>query len=281
MMKSLPSLKKIATLRDIGEAPLETRFSESLIKEWSQLVSSLSVDYEIPGRLDAADIKQELIQSIWKLTKRIDPISKSEDFTRMCRTELRNKCIDMNRYAKARKRMGRTGRAVQCQCCGSVSRLSFQELPICEFCGEAEDIREVETYAKDVSIYSQQSSDISDTDASENIAGVDLSATDPLDNLIEKELFERVRSSLPPEDRLVYDLMVDPTDEFLAFVKTFGHDGDHRQAPVRCYAAFLDATDRDIADAHVRIKLAILYVCDHKVSVGEMNKVTLKRLDLS
>ncbi len=276
-LRDLPSLKKIESLPDIGETPIAARFTAELVKAWGPIISAMSATYAIPRRLEAADLRQELLQHLWKLTKRVDPHTKPDDFNRLCKAEFRNKCIDLGRYAKARKRMARTGKAVQCQCCGSVTRLNLNAVKECKFCLEKDNIRIVDTYAKDVNYdyVMPMSGSLLAT------AFVDVMAQPPIDNMIEEELGGRVRRSLPDVDRRVYDLMTNPSDEFLAFLREMDYDGDHRHAPARIFAEFLHVSDRDIADAHIRIKIAVTHVCDGEVSVGDLNKVAMKRLNLS
>lgn len=272
-MLSFQSLKKIwPCAPSIGDTPLHLRFSDRLIKEWSPLVSSLARKYTVPDRLPVEDLKQELMCHIWKLTERVDPITKPDDFARLCRTELRNKCVDLNRHMKARKRMGRTGNAIQCQVCGSVTRIAFNGLKECEFCGETRNIREVETYARNVSIGVDNTED-------EGVSLIDESSSDPLDSMISDELIDRVRSAIEAVDRKVYDMLVDPSISFLSFLRSRGHDSDHRIAANRHYAEFLNLSERQVSDAHTRIKVAIMHIANAKV--GDLNKVTLRRLDLA
>ncbi|TXH14539.1 MAG: hypothetical protein E6R03_09120 [Hyphomicrobiaceae bacterium] len=273
-LPSLPSLKKLwPCLPDIGETPLSARLTKSLLQNWNPMLSTLSRRYAVPDRLSADDLKQELTVHIWKLTHRMDPVTKPDDFARMARTELRNKCIDLNRYYKARKRMGHTGSAIQCQSCGSITKISLASVYVCGFCGDRHNIRRVETYSKNVPLSTSGKED-------DSAAFEDLRQSPAVEDMIASELMALVRSSIDDFDREVYDLMVNPPMDFLQHVKARGYDGDHRQAPLRTYSSYLDCEDRDVSDAQTKIKLAVLHVCDGKVNVGEMNQVTLKRLRL-
>lgn len=252
MLRELGSLKKLASLRDLAESPVETRFSAELVQQWSAFVSTLARTYAIPDRISAEDLRQELLFHMWRLTRRVDPVSRPDDWVRQLRAELRNKCIDINRYYKARKRTARTGRAIQCQCCGSVSRLSECDDAACKFCGEIKRIREVETYARNVTLGDSDEQSETLTDARQ---------AQPVQALIEDELETRVRSSISESDRRVYDLLVSPSDSFLHYLRDQGYDGDHRFAPNRYYAGFLCISERSVADAHARIRQAVSYVC--------------------
>ena len=276
IIASLPSLKKMASLPDIGETPVSDRFTDALLKQWNYLLNSLSRMYCIPDHISADDLKQELIQQIWRLTSRIDPITKPEDFARMCRTELRYKCIDINRHAKARKRMGRSGRAVQCLCCGSVTRLALKDDLVCGFCGEYQMVKAVETYARNVSI----SSDYDDDDSIDNFVS-DSSVVDPVDSIILDELHVMVQKAIDAEDMDVYNLFVNPSESYLSYLHANGHESDHKNVSNRLVAGFLRRTERDVSDSQTRIKLAIKHICyDTTLNIGELNKVTLKRLGL-
>lgn len=258
-MKSLPSLRKIFSLPNIGESEVSSRFTSDLIAEWGPLLSAMSRNYEIPGRLDAVDLRQELIMSIWRLTTRVDPYSRPEDFRRMCRAELRNKCIDLNRYAKARKRLGRTGRAVQCGACGSVSRVSMQALAECEFCNERLNLREVETYAKDYSIFSDK---FTAQDTQEHV-NIDHGNRTQADMLLESELLDRVRKKIPKSDHPVMELLLDPPAEFAEYMGSVG-PMDRRQTITKYYARFLGLPEKDVAESVSRIKTATLKVCNRQ-----------------
>lgn len=271
-MFSFQSLKKIwPCAPSIGDTPIHLRFTDALIKHWTPLVTSLARKYYVPDRLPVEDLRQELMCHVWRITERVDPITKPDDFARLCRAELRNKCIDLNRHMKARKRMGRTGNAIQCQICGSVTRLSLNAARECNFCHESVNLRDVETYAKNVSISFETADD--------HDSMVDHSYEDPLDSMISDEFISRVRHAIEDIDRMVYDMLVSPSLEFLAFLRKSGHDSDHRNAANRYYSAYLGITERQVSDAHVRIKLAIKHIAE--VGVGEINKVSLRRLDLA
>jgi hypothetical protein len=108
---------------------------------------------------------------------------------------------------------------------------------------------------------------------------VDQGYEDPLDSMISDELVARVRHAIEDVDRMVYDMMVNPSFEFLAFLRKSGHDSDHRNAANRLYAAYLGLTERQVSDAHVRIKVAVKHIAD--ITVGDINKVALRRLDLA
>lgn len=273
-MNTLPSLKKIwPCLPDIGDTPISARLSKELLQSWNPLLVSLSRRYAVPDRLSAEDLKQELTVHVWKLTYRMDPITKPDDFARMARTELRNKCIDLNRYYKARKRMGHTGSAIQCQSCGSITKISLASVYVCGFCGERYNVRRVETYSKDVVLSNSGKED-------DSAAYEDLKQSPVIEDMIASEMMQLVRSSVDDFDRVVYDLMVDPPLAFLKHVKMHGYDGDHRQAPVRIYSSYLGCSDRDISDAQTKIKIAVLHICESRVNVGEINQVTVKRLRL-
>lgn len=136
-------------------------------------------------------------------------------------------------------------------------------------------MREVETFAKDVSI------SIDDrTDESDCPSNIDVRAQDPADSVVLTELSDRVRSSLPDKDREVYNLLLDPSEEFLMFVSAAGYAGDHRQAPAHCYAQFLGMSVRDVTDAQLRIRISVTHICEQTVRY-DSNKVTLKRLNLA
>lgn len=271
---SLYSLKKIwPCLPDIGDTPLSARVTKDLLVQWNSLLSTLSRKYAVADRLSSDDLKQELVIHMWKLTHRMDPITKPDDFARMARTELRNKCIDLNRYYKARKRMGHTGTAVQCQSCGSITKVTLASVYVCGFCGERHNVRRVETYAKNVTLSSGGKDE-------ESMSYEDTKQSSVIDDMIAGELMGLVRSSIDDFDRNVYDLMTDPPIGFLEHVRKEGFEGDHRQAPIRIYASYLQCSDRDISDAQTKIKLAVLHICETKVNVGEINQVTIKRLRL-
>lgn len=284
-IRDLPSLKKLAALRDITDTPIETRFSEALVKEWRPLIVSLSKGYQFVGRLESQDIYQELLTHLWKLTRRVDPVSKPDDFRRMARAELRNKCIDLNRWIKARKRLGRIGKAVQCQCCGAVSRISIGDPVECFYCKESNEIREVDLYAKNLSIVTNDEDE--HTAAAHNLQA--RSDGQPSDSLIFNELAERIGKSIPGwPDRHVLEMMLNPPEDFISHLESLGFSGDHRSAPSRHYASYLNnhrmsakdsiIVDRDVSDAQTRIKVAILHICN--ISTGDINKVTMKRLGL-
>lgn len=252
-LRDLGSLKKIPTLRDVSESPVESRFSSELIKQCGSFVNAMARTYAIPDRISADDLRQELWVHVWKLAKRVDPVSRADDFTRQFRTELRNKCIDINRYYKARKRTGRTGRAVQCLCCGSVSRICGDEESVCKFCGEVNSVREVETYSRNLSI--------GDTEEQQPDSLVDRGSVQPVDEMIEDELAVRVRKSLDEFGKVVYDLLTNPSDTFLQHLERAGHSGDHRTAANRHFSSFLKTTDKAIQDAKSNIASAVSHIC--------------------
>lgn len=238
---------------------MDSRFDQALITKWGPLLASLVATYSIPGRLDPQDLKQELIQSIWKLTTRVDPISKPVDFDRMCRAELRNKCVDWNRHAKARKRMGRTGHAVQCGVCGGVSRLTLSDPLVCKFCNESENVRDVETYAKDVSL--QDVVNYSEKEKHESSSDVLSTSYAPMDNMIVDEMLEEIRNGVTGKDEQLFKCLVDPPAEFLQIMSDAGFTGDHRTAPLFIFSRYLGIPEREVSVRMRKIKAAVAKMC--------------------
>lgn len=278
-LRSLPGLKKLRSLRDVEESPLHTRFNQALVSKWAPLLSSLVAQYSIPGRLDSADLRQELIQSIWKLTTRMDPVSRPTDFDRMCRTELRNKCVDLNRHAKARKRMGRTGHALQCGVCGGVGKLSLGEPIVCKYCGEESDLRRVETYSKDVSFVDQESADSEKGlyNAESGKTSHAVCSSDPADSLIVAEMIQSIKDQLDGKDLDVFREMVSPSTEFLKLLLDNGYTGDHRQAPLSLHSKYHGIPERDVSARLKRIKILVAKLCGDSVSASSITRATSRQ----
>lgn len=270
-LRGLPGLKKLRSLRDVEESPVEGRFSQALISKWGPLLSSLVSQYSIPGRLDASDLRQELIQSIWKLTTRMDPVSRPTDFDRMCRTELRNKCVDLNRHAKARKRMGRTGHAIQCGVCGAVGKLSMWDEVKCKFCGEEVNLKRVETYSRDVPF-----ADPKDEDGPDNIRSKSV-VDDPSDAIIVSEMIDLIKGQLSGMDLDVFNTMTNPSRKFLKMLLDSGYTGDHRQAPLSLFSRYFGVQERDISARLKKIKILTAKLCSGYVSDSSIARATSRQ----
>lgn len=268
-LRSLPGLKKLRSLRDVEESPVEDRLTKALLAKWTPLLSSLVSQYSIPGRLDPQDLKQELIQSIWKLTNRMDPVSRPTDFDRMCRTELRNKCVDLNRHAKARKRMGRTGYAAQCGVCGGVSKISMLGELKCAYCSETQAVRKVETYSKDVSLM-----DSSEEGNWSHQAVVD---EDPTSQLILEEMISAVASQLSGTDLIVLKAMINPPADMLEMMMSHGYTGDHRQAPLSLLSKYHGIPERDVSARLKKIKAIVAKLVEGSVSGSAITRATSRQ----
>lgn len=258
----LPSLRKLSHLRVIGQTPIHLRFTQKLITQWMPLINKLTVTYDMRGKLDREDLIQELIQQIWRLTSRIDPISQPDDFRRMCKTELRNRCVDLSRFLKAQKRMGRVGKAIQCKVCGGVSPRPMGSPPECAFCGPDLPYIEVDLLSKDVNIESCHQDRPEAFSASGNESGED--------NLVVVEMLDQVRSYLlfhfgkSPVDLL--NLLLDPDQRLFDLMDARSITGDHRSLVLSVYAAYFETSDRDISTRMKSLREAVRHVCGDDLS---------------
>lgn len=136
------ALAQLRKLRPLTASSITCQgFGESydvrqLLATWRPLISSLSLRYRIPRKLDSEDIAQELSMKLVRLRDRVDPVERPIDFRKLARTELSNACIDMVRAFSAAKRSASLGSGIACRVCGAVSqRKKDGTVPCCPKCG--------------------------------------------------------------------------------------------------------------------------------------------------
>ena len=260
-VNSLPSLRKLTPLRVIGQTPVSERFTPELVAQWEPLIQKLVTKYDMRGRMGKDDLKQELVQQIWKLTQRVDPVSQPDDFRRMCRTELRNKCVDLSRWIKAQKRMGRTGKGVMCKTCGVVSHISPGHPEECQYCGPGTEVVPVDMLSRETPI------DLSSQETPDAFATH--SHNDGEDNILVEEMIEQVRfeldsNNLSSASRLL-DLLTKPTEDLFDLMETRNITCDHRAMVLSVYAEYFDTTERDISGRMRAIREAVMTVCGEEM----------------
>lgn len=269
-IRGLPSLKKLPSLRVIGQTPVEERFTEELVKSWMPVINKLTATYDMRNRMDKDDLSQELIQQIWRLTKRIDPVSQPDDFMRMCKTELRNKCVDLSRYIKAQKRMGRCGSGAQCKACGAVSWKPVGSPAECDYCGPGTEVVKVDMLSRDTNL---ETSHIGSPEAF-----MVKSPEDGQDNLVVEEMLQQVRDYLMENHGessvALLNLLINPDQKLFDIMDRRGITTDHRGMILSVYAEYFGiVSDRDISHRQKSIREAVIYVCGSDVGPAFMRKL--------
>lgn len=269
-INSLQSLRKLSPLRIIGQTPVSKRFTQELVDQWDPLIKKLVAKYDMRGRMSSEDLRQELIQQIWKLTQRIDPVSQPDDFRRMCRTELRNKCVDLSRWIKAQKRMGRTGKGASCRTCGVVSHIPLGHPMECSYCGPGTDMVQVDMLSREASI------DAVTEDAPNVFAQGSYNHDE--DNVLVSEMIDQVRFDLETNNHtsaaLLLDLLVDPTPELFSLMDERGITCDHRAMVLSVYADYFNTTERDISGRMRAIREAVVAVCGEELGAAFAAKLS-------
>jgi hypothetical protein len=242
-IQSLPSLRKLASLRVIGQTPISKRFTQELIDQWEPLINKLVSKYDMRGRMSDEDLRQELIQQIWKLTQRIDPVSQPDDFRRMCRTELRNKCVDLSRWIKAQKRMVYCGPGTHMVAVDMLSReASIQSV--------SEDSPFVFAYGK----YNYDE-----------------------DNVLVAEMIDQVRFELESNNHnpaaMLLDILVDPDEKLFNLMDERSITCDHRAMVLSVYADYFNTTERDISSRMKSIREAVVIVCGDSLGASFIAKM--------
>lgn len=261
-INALPSLRKLAPLRVIGQTPVSERFTQELIDQWDPLIKKLVAKYDMRGRMSDEDLRQELIQQIWKLTQRIDPVSQPDDFRRMCRTELRNKCVDLSRWIKAQKRMGRTGKGASCRTCGVVSHIPPGHPMECSYCGPGTHMVQVDMLSREASI------DVVAEDAPSVFA--EGSYNHDEDNVLVNEMIEQVRFDLESNGQtsavLLLEVLINPTPELFELMDERGITCDHRAMVLSVYADYFNTTERDISGRMRSIRESVMVICGEELA---------------
>lgn len=256
-LTSLKGLRKLTYLRVIGQTPVDDRFTPELIRQWMPRINKLVRTYDMRGRLDRSDLVQELIHQIWRLTSRIDPVSQPDDFRRMCKTELRNKCVDLSRFLTAQKRVGRTGRAIQCKVCGVVTPQPVGSPPDCAYCGPGVPYISVDLLSVDLSI------DASYQNSPDSFA--ETSSASGEDNLVVEEMIGQVRDYLllnfSQSSVDLLEILLHPDDRLFSIMDARGITGDHRSMVLAAYAEYFHTNDRDISSRMKALREAIRHVC--------------------
>jgi len=267
---SLPSLRKLTTLRVIGHTPVPDRFNQDLVDHWMPMVQQLSVKYDMRGRIDDADLKQELIQQIWRLTLRIDPVSQPDDFRRMCRTELRNKCVDLSRWIRAQKRMGRTGKGVLCKTCGVVSHHNIGGPGYCKYCGPGSPVISVDMLARETNIESAHK------ETPETFASYRRNECE--DGMLISEMIDQIAHYLEANNMQASSkllaLLVNPTDDLFSLMDEKNITCDHRTMILSVYAEYFRTTERDISNRMRYIREAVAHVCGDELSSSFLSKMS-------
>lgn len=270
----LPSLRKLSHLRVIGQTPIHLRFTQDLITQWMPLINKLVSTYDMRGRLDKEDLIQELVQQIWRLTSRIDPVSQPDDFRRMCKTELRNKCVDLSRFLKAQKRMGRLGKAIQCKVCGGVTPRPIGSPAECAFCGPDAPYSEVDLLSRDVNIEASHRDRPDSFTASGNESGED--------NLIVIEMIKQVREYLlfhfTQLSVDLLDVLIDPDERLFKLMDDRNITSDHRSMVLSVYAAYFETNDRDISSRMKAIREAVRHVCGDDLGNSIITRLSPKSI---
>lgn len=269
-INALPSLRKLSPLRVIGQTPVSERFNQDLVDQWEPLINKLVAKYDMRGRLSDDDLRQELIQQIWKLTQRIDPVSQPDDFRRMCRTELRNKCVDLSRWIKAQKRMGRVGKGASCSSCGVVSHIHPGQPVECKYCGPGTEMISVDMLSREASIESV-------TENSPHVFAAGRYNHEE-DNVVVSEMVDQVRFELESENHTsaveLLDLLVDPDPALFELMEDRGITCDHRTMVLSVYAEYFNTTERDISGRMRSIRTAVVAVCGEELGAVFSSKLS-------
>ena len=255
---------------------------------------SLARGFSIPRRLEEDDILQELRVVLWKLTKRVDPHTCPDDFRRLIKTEMKNRCVDLTRFFKAQKRTTRLGRAMQCSACNTMTPWSRGDVPVCSTCGAVGEvgkntskIRWVDRFASDVSIGPSSGSDDdgggSETDNPHAIS-VDLfpdpRQIQPNELLSDKEIIKRIREVLPvfPESKL-FDIYVDTPEDFIAFMLENDYPPTPKRAPYWLLAKYLGGvSEKMLRMAHTKIALVAAQIAGRKEMIQFLPRYNLGQI---
>lgn len=234
------------------------------------MIQKLTLKYDMRGRLDDLDLKQELIQQIWRLTLRIDPVSQPDDFRRMCRTELRNKCVDLSRWIRAQKRMGRTGKGVLCKVCGVVSHQPVGYPAECKYCGPGTKVTPVDMLARETNIDTAYE-DTPDTFAHPR-------HSDGEDDMIVAEMVDQAvhyleSNNMNPAAKLLM-LLVNPTPELFSLMDDRKITCDHRAMVLSVYAEYFSTSERDISNRMRYIREAVAHICGDDLSASFISKMS-------
>ena len=221
------------------------------------------------GRMSDEDLRQELIQQIWKLTQRIDPVSQPDDFRRMCRTELRNKCVDLSRWIKAQKRMGRTGKGAACKTCGVVSQIPAGHPVECVYCGPGTHMVAVDMLSREASIQSV-------SEDSPFVFAYGKYNYDE-DNVLVAEMIDQVRFELESNNHnpaaMLLDILVDPDEKLFNLMDERSITCDHRAMVLSVYADYFNTTERDISSRMKSIREAVVIVCGDSLGASFIAKM--------
>ena len=292
VLKRLPApYRRLPRLPRIGETPISYRFNAKLTKTWKSLLWNTATSYAISRRLEAEDIYQELLLTLWKLTERCDPYTAPDDFRRLARTEIKNRAIDLTRYVKAQKRSAHLGLGLQCHMCGTLTHLVENEDPKCRMCGERAEpkqntdrIRWVDTYAHDVSLAEDPDSEnCSDSDLDSRHGVItssilwDQNQTEPQKTVECAEIVSRVKSTFPEYANLV-DMFLDPEQDLVDQLLEEGYSGDVRKAPRRLLAGYLNMPEKTFNMAYTAIALEFVEATGQSRWSSHLSKSNLKQL---
>lgn len=270
LLPGLPSLKKIPSLLRIGDSPIDQRYDVDLAKKWKVLIRRLSGMFAIPRKLEPEDIEQELYVTLWKLTERMDPINSPDDFTRMAKAELRNRCVDLTRHYRAHKRSAVTAQGMLCTC-GNVTKISVTDLiPRCDVCNEVgirgqdtDKLQWVDIQSGDISL-APEDSDEDDSD-SESRRGalspamfIDGNSHEPYDGVMLKETIRKLTARLDPNpDQCLLHCLLNPDQDLVDLLLINGCKADPRKAPRWLIADYLDITEAELRLAYTRVAVEL------------------------
>jgi len=270
LLPALPSLKKLPSLLRIGDSPLDQRYTKDLAKNWKVLIRRFANMFAIPRKLEAEDIEQELYVTLWKLTERVDPINQPDDFRRMAKAELRNRCVDLTRHYRAHKRSAVVAQGLLCEC-GNVTTVSVADAdPACDSCGavgirgeDTDKLRWVDIQSGDVSL-SPEDSDEDDGDSDVRRSSlspamfIDGNAHEPYDGVMLKEIIRKLTARLEPNpDQYLLHCLLNPDQDLVDLLLINGCKADPRKAPRWLIADYLDISEADLRLAYTRLAVEL------------------------
>jgi hypothetical protein len=250
----------------------------------------LASGFAIPRRIDPDDIYQELQVTLWHLTQRVDPVNSPDDFRRLAKAELKNRCIDLTRHFRARKRLAVTGRGVHCQVCGAVTRVGLVDEVVCGSCrtygtrdGDTPQLRWIDVHTQDVSLVGDQS-DCDEHDGNGK-AGLlpswmaDSRESDPVDDAAVHEVVVRLEARLDLfPDRALLEVLLRPPRGFIDLLLDYGYRVDPRKAPYWLVSEFLGVPEKDLRLAHTRIAVELVDLLKRYDYVDQLSVYNLRQI---
>lgn len=271
----LRKFNKLYHLRGIGT------FNKLLIKKWDSFMKRAARKYTVPGKEDADDLYQEFCVILWGLTKRVDPNHKPLDFTKLFKTEISNKGVDVSRWYKAKKRLKVLGKARECQLCGLVASWVVGESPNCPNCGAIGKVRED---TKNITWRDVRARDVSGdaTNATGNIFwDLCFRNEDPIGPMISRELSYRISTKICPwPDMALFEMLTNPPDSLLALMVSNEYPMDISKVPYWLLAKALGGgvSEKDLRMSYTRIAVATAQEVDRLDLVHKLSKYNLEHI---